>query len=334
MTIKLLLYLAIIIQFIAMFFAVRLVRATKYNAIWVLFIIGFVVLAGERVLQLWMSYGHPVSQTAMVWMDILVSICISVGVVLLDRLVDYIGRLNHHRQMTNRRILTAVLRAEEKTRANFSKELHDGLGPLLSSAKMSLTAISRTEMDGERKEIFDNTLYVVEEALRSLREISNNLSPHVLSDFGLARAIQTFIDRSAALHNVKISFATNLRGDRYNSDIEVIMYRVVCELITNSLKHSGCSNIHLSLSVSGDILELQYGDNGRGFNPQAMMDCGMGLSNINSRVNSLNGQFDIRSSKGKGMTSTVKVNVRGATRLVAPPAAIAEPRPQRKKRKK
>ena len=112
------------------------------------------------------------------------------------------------------------------------------------------------------------------------------------------------------------------------------MYRVVCELITNSLKHSGCSNIHLSLSVSGDILELQYGDNGRGFNPQAMMDCGMGLSNINSRVNSLNGQFDIRSSKGKGMTSTVKVNVRGATRLVAPPAAIAEPRPQRKKRKK
>ena len=119
MTIKLLLYLAIIIQFIAMYFAVRLVRATKYNAIWVLFIIGFVVLAGERVLQLWMSYGHPVSQTAMVWMDILVSICISVGVVLLDRLVDYIGRLNHHRQMTNRRILTAVLRAEEKTRANF-----------------------------------------------------------------------------------------------------------------------------------------------------------------------------------------------------------------------
>ena len=334
MTIKLLLYLAIITQFIAMYYAVRLVRATKYNAIWVLFIIGFVVLAGERVLQLWMSYGHPVSQTAMVWMDILVSICISVGVVLLDRLVDYIGRLNHHRQMTNRRILTAVLRAEEKTRANFSKELHDGLGPLLSSAKMSLTALSRTEMDGERKEIFDNTLYVVEEALRSLREISNNLSPHVLSDFGLARAIQTFIDRSTTLHNVKISFATNLRGDRYNSDIEVIMYRVVCELITNSLKHSGCSNIHLSLSVSGDILELQYSDNGRGFNPQAMMDCGMGLSNINSRINSLNGQFDIRSSKGKGMTSTVKVNVRGATRLVASPAAIAEPRSQRKKQKK
>ena len=334
MTIKILLYLAIIVQFVAMYYAVRLVRATKYNSIWILFIIGFMVLAVQRVLQLWMSYGHPVPMEASVWFDIVVSICVSVGIVMLDRLFDYIDRLNRHRQLIDKRILTAVLRTEEKSRATFSKELHDGLGPLLSSAKISLSALSRTEMDQERKEIFDNTLYVVEEALRSLREISNNLSPHVLSDFGLARAIQTFIDRSAALHNVKISFATNLRGDRYNSDIEVIMYRVVCELITNSLKHSGCSNIHLSLSVSGDILELQYGDNGRGFNPQAMMDCGMGLSNINSRVNSLNGQFDIRSSKGKGMTSTVKVNVRGATRLVASPAAIAEPRPQRKKRKK
>lgn len=334
MTIRILLYLAIIIQFIAMYYAVRLVRATKYNSIWILFIIGFVVLAVERVFQLWMSYGHPIPMAATVWFDIVVSVCVSVGIVLLDRLFDYIDRLNRHRQMTDKRILTAVLRTEEKTRANFSKELHDGLGPLLSSAKISLSALSRSEMDGERKEIYDNTLYVVEEALRSLREISNNLSPHVLSDFGLARGIQTFIDRSSSLHNVKISFATNLRGERYNTDIEVIMYRVVCELVTNSLKHSGCSNIRLSLSVAGDILELQYSDNGRGFNPQAMMDCGMGLSNINSRINSLNGQFDIRSSKGKGMTASVKVNVRGASRLITPPAAIAEPRPERKKHRK
>ena len=334
MTIKILLYLAIIIQFVAMYYAVRLVRATKYNAIWILFIIGFVVLAGERVLQLVISYGNPIPLEATIWFDITVSVCISAGVVLLDRLFDYIDRLNRHRQMTDKRILTAVLRTEEKTRANFSKELHDGLGPLLSSAKISLSALSRTEMDAERRDIYDNTLYVVEEALRSLREISNNLSPHVLTDFGLARGIQTFIDRSASLHNVKISFATNLRGERYNTDLEVIMYRVVCELVTNSLKHSGCSNIRLSLSIAGDILELQYSDNGRGFNPQAMMDCGMGLSNINSRVNSLNGQFDVRSTKGKGMTASVKVNVRGATRLVAQPAAIAEPRPERKKRRK
>lgn len=334
MMICVLLYVAIIIQFIAMYYAVRLVRLTKYNAIWILFSIGFVMLAGERVLQLLMSYGNHISVTALVWLDIIVSLCISVGIVLLNRLIEYIDRLNRHRQLTDKRVLTAVLRAEEKTRSDFSKELHDGLGPLLSSAKISLSAVAKDEIDESRREIFDNTLYVVEEALRSLREISNNLSPHVLSDFGLSRGIKNFIDRSASLHNMKISFVTNLRGERYNTDIEVIMYRVVCELVTNSLKHSGCSEIRLSLTSSGDMLELQYSDNGRGFNHQAVMDCGMGLSNMNSRINSLNGSLDIRSSKGKGMSATVKVNVRGETRMVAQPAAIEKARPERRKNRK
>lgn len=334
MTIRFLLYLAIIVQFVAMYYAVRLVRATKYNSIWILFIIGFMVLAVQRLLQLWGSYGHQMPVITSVWLDIIISICVSAGIVMLDRLIDYIDRLNRHRQLLDKRILAAVLRTEEKSRATFSKELHDGLGPLLSSAKISLTALSRTEMDAERKEIFDNTLYVVEEALRSLREISNNLSPHLLSDFGLARGIRSFIDRTQALHSVKLSFATNLRGERYNTDIEVIMYRVACELVTNSLKHSGCSEIRLTLSVTGDELEMQYSDNGRGFNPQAMMDCGMGLSNINSRINSLNGEFDIRSSKGRGMTATVKVNVRGASRMETPPPAIDKARPKRKERRR
>lgn len=306
--IRVLLYLAIIVQLIALYYAIRLVRVTKYNAIWILFIIGFLVLGVQRVVQLWTNYGHPMPVLTMTWFDIAVSLCVSVGIVLLDKLFIYIDRLNHHRQLMDRRILTAVLRTEEKTRANFSKELHDGLGPLLSSAKISLSALSHSDMTAEQRDIFNNTLYVVDEALRSLREISNNLSPHALTDFGLARGIQIFVDKAAALHKVKISFATNLRGERYDPDIEVIMYRVVCELITNSLKHSGCSEIRLSLSVAGDTLEMQYSDNGRGFDPQAMMDCGMGLSNIASRINSLGGTFDITSTKGKGMRAAIRVN--------------------------
>ena len=331
--IRVLLYLAIIVQLIALYYAIRLVRVTKYNAIWILFIIGFLVLGVQRVVQLWTNYGHPTPVHKMTCCDIAFSLRVSVEILLLDNLSIYTAQLTPPRQLMDRRILTAVLRTEEKTRANFSKELHDGLGPLLSSAKISLSALSHSDMTAEQRDIFNNTLYVVDEALRSLREISNNLSPHALTDFGLARGIQIFVDKAAALHKVKISFATNLRGERYDPDIEVIMYRVVCELITNSLKHSGCSEIRLSLSVAGDTLELQYSDNGRGFDPQAMMDCGMGLSNINSRVSSLNGTFDIRSSKGRGMCASVKVNVRGAERLAPRPAAIETPRPVRAKRR-
>ena len=210
--------------------------------------------------------------------------------------------------MLNKRILTAVLRTEEKARSRFSKELHDGLGPLLSSARMSLSALARDERSPEQKEIIDNTTYVIDEAIRSLREISNNLSPHVLNDFGLARGAQNFIDKSAAMHDVKIRFTTNLRSERFDTDVEVILYRVICELINNSLKHAACSSINLSLSQNGTELALDYTDDGRGFNPQAMMDCGMGLSNISSRINSLGGVFDIASAKGRGMRAAIRVN--------------------------
>ncbi len=175
---------------------------------------------------------------------------------------------------------------------------------------MSLSALAREERTPEQREIIDNTTYVIDEAIRSLREISNNLSPHVLNDFGLARGVQHFIDRSAAMHNVRIRFTTNLRAERYDTDVEVILYRVICELINNSLKHAACTNVNLSLSRAGTTLVLDYSDNGRGFDSKAMMDCGMGLSNIDSRINSLGGTFDIDSAKGKGMHATIRIDTR------------------------
>lgn len=308
MLIKFLLILSILIQSVATVYALRLVRTTKYNSVWILFIVGFSLLSVERLIQLLATSGQYVPRWWFAYLGIVISICLSIGVMYAHKLFKYIARLNRQRVLLNKRILTAVLRTEEKARSRFSKELHDGLGPLLSSAKMSLTALARDGQSAEQREIIANTTYVIDEAIRSLREISNNLSPHVLNDFGLARGVQHFIDRNVALHDVKIRFTTNLRSERYDSDIEVILYRVICELINNSLKHAGCKRINLSLSQNGSELSLDYSDDGRGFNPQAMMDCGMGLSNIASRINSLGGTFDIHSSKGKGMRAAIRVN--------------------------
>ncbi|MEG1621860.1 MAG: histidine kinase [Alistipes sp.] len=313
MLLKILLIIAILIQVVATVFALRLVRTTKYNSVWILFIVGFSLLSVERVIQLIWASGQDLPRELFVWTGFIISIALSIGVMYAHKLFKYIDRLNHQRQLMNKRILTAVLRTEEKSRSRFAKDLHDGLGPLLSSAKMSLTAIAKEQPSGEQRELVDNTAYVIDEAIRSLREISNNLSPQVLNDFGLARGIQNFINKSASIHNVKIRFTTNLRAERYDTDVEVIFYRVICELINNSLKHSGCSEINLSLSQSGADLLLDYSDNGRGFNPKAMMDCGMGLSNIASRINSLNGIFKISSNKGKGMQTSVRVHTKEET---------------------
>ena len=310
MWIKILLVIAIAVQAVASVYALRLVYTTKYNAVWILFIAGFLLLSIERVMQFMLVNGHGVPGIAFAYTGVVVSFCLSVGAMYAHKLFKYIGRLNRQRQLFNKRILTAVLRTEEKSRSRFSKELHDGLGPLLSSAKMSLSALAREQHDDAQRELIDNTTYVIDEAIRSLREISNNLSPHVLNDFGLARGVQHFVSRSAAMHEAKIRFTTNLGTERYDSDVEVILYRVICELINNSLKHSGCASINLSLSQNDGMLALDYSDDGRGFDPQSMIDCGMGLSNIASRINSLCGTFDIVSSKGNGMHAAIRVNTR------------------------
>ena len=222
MLIKILLVIAILIQTVATAYALKLVRATKYNSVWILFIVGFSLLSVERFVQLLMASGQYVPRWWFAYLGIVISICLSIGVMYAHKLFKYIGRLNRQRQLLNKRILTAVLRTEEKARSRFSKELHDGLGPLLSSARMSLSALARDERSPEQKEIIDNTTYVIDEAIRSLREISNNLSPHVLNDFGLARGVQNFIDKSAAMHDDQPPFGAvryGRRGDPLPGDL-------------------------------------------------------------------------------------------------------------------
>ncbi|MFI3278450.1 MAG: sensor histidine kinase [Rikenellaceae bacterium] len=310
MYIKILLIITIIFQSIATIYAIRLIHTTKYNSIWILFIIGFTVLSIERYIQVLEINGVDTNSSIYIWTGIIASIGLSIGVMYAHKLFIYIERLNRQRQLVSRRILSAVIRTEERSRSTISKELHDGLGPLLSSAKMSLSAISHDKSSpGEQREIIENTTYVIDEAIRTLREISNNLSPHILSDFGVNRAIQHFIKQGAAIHNTKIRYESNIKAKRYDSDIEVIVYRVVCEFINNSLKHAGCSAINLTLRQTNTKLIVDYSDNGCGFNPAAVVDCGMGLSNISSRINSLGGELEIVSSEGKGMSATIRIDV-------------------------
>lgn len=308
--VKVLLIIAIIVQIIAVLIAIRLLHRTKYNVIWIMFIVGFSVLSVERYMQIIAFNGHIVPLRTFYFTGFAVSIGLSLGVFYVYRLLNYIDRLDRQRTLVSKRILTAVIRAEEKFRSRFSKDLHDGLGPLLSSVKISLSALEHAKSDDEREALIANTIDVIDESIRSLREISNNLSPHVLNDFGLKRGVANFINKGVALNGVRVCFDTNIGVQRYDKDLEVILYRVVCELINNSLKHSRCTEIVLSLQHSDSLLLLNYSDNGCGFNPNAMMDCGMGLSNISSRINTINGSFDISSVVGEGMSVAIKLNLK------------------------
>lgn len=315
MVLKALIIISIMLQTLATIAAIRLVRLTKYNSIWILLIIGMAAMSVTRYGQYVQTFVDDSTAKApnelYIWLDAVASLCIAVGVLYAHKLFTYIGHLDHQRKLTNKRILTAVLRTEEKFRSRYSRELHDGMGPLLSSAKMSMSVLAKRAEDDENRELIASTSAVIDEAIRSLREISNNLSPQVLNDFGLVRGISNFINKNPQLRTIEMRFDTNLRKERFGHDIEVILYRVICELINNSLKHSGCTKIELDLQLVYDRIYLTYRDNGRGFDTQAVADYGMGMSNLTSRIHSLGGTIEITSQPNKGMAASIVVSTVG-----------------------
>jgi signal transduction histidine kinase len=316
-SIELLLIVTIALQAFAAIVALSLVKHTKYYALWICYALSLGMLIAERYSQLMIIEGDRVSIHFQSWIGIGISISFLVCVICARLLVRHVDRMTLQRRMLENKLMTAVLRTEERSRADISRELHDGLGPLLSSAKMSLSAVSKEGMTEKDKATLRNTAMVIDEAIRSLREISNNLSPHVLNNFGLARGIRNFVDRVVALHGVNVRFNTTLRDERFDSNIEVIIYRVTCELINNSLKHSKCKQIEVALTVDNNRLILDYKDDGCGFSPESVADKGMGISNMGSRVSSLSGVFLLDSSVGKGMSAHAEVSLDG-TKLTAP----------------
>lgn len=316
MALKLLIIISIILQLIAVVVAVRLTRRTKYNIAWILFTIGLVIMSLLRLnefIAIMGGKGLNLPPYSMAWLGVLTSLCFAVGIFYVDTIFDSIRRLNYRRKLTERRILTTVLRTEEKERLYFSKELHDGLGPLLSSARMSLSELAKSPLSEQDTELLRNTQIVIDEAIRSVREISNKLSPHMLNTFGLAKAVNNFINKSISIQsgrNTEIRFDTNLGTERFDPNVEVILYRVIGELFSNSFRHSGATLITLSMQLEDEVITIDYTDNGRGFDPAAVMDTGLGLSNITSRLQSLKGEITIDSHCGEGMKAHITVNTR------------------------
>ncbi len=108
---------------------------------------------------------------------------------------------------------------------------------------------------------------------------------------------------------MRIDFSTNLRNERFDTDVEVILYRVVCELLNNTLKHAEASQVSVSLMYADGLLRLDYRDDGCGFDPAAVTQKGMGIANIHSRVSTLNGFSRLTSKPGQGMKAVVEIQI-------------------------
>src|SRR5512133_238165 len=308
------LFISIVLQIFAASIALRFMKITKYRLSWILLSTSFVLMSVRTFIQLIEYFrGRPSFELMMLdeWMNVLISVMIITGVVLIRELFYSLKRAENDRLRSERRVLNAIINTEETEKKRFAKDLHDGLGPLLSTVKMSLSALTPRVTDPVGKEILANTNHVVNEALNTIREVANNLSPHVLSNLGVASAISTFAAKVNSTRTVSIEFRTNMEGERFETDKEVVLYRAACELINNGMKHSGASKIEIDLHRHQKIITLQYLDNGRGFDTAQLNTeepPGMGIPNIETRVRSVDGVFVLESSKGKGTSALIRVD--------------------------
>jgi signal transduction histidine kinase len=155
---------------------------------------------------------------------------------------------------------------------------------------------------------------VINEAITSIKEISNNLSPHVLSNFGLVSALKNFAHKINQTKAVRIDLTSNMENERFDHNVEIILYRASCELINNTIKHAAAENIQINISKHLRTLTIQYHDDGIGFQPEKIMNNqtdGTGFSNIQSRIKSIHGIFILNSVPNEGTTALIKVKLNG-----------------------
>jgi signal transduction histidine kinase len=307
------LIISFVLQIIAASIALGFMKLTKYRLSWILLSLSFVLMAVRKIIQFFeFFWGTPSYTWQMIdeWLGVIISFMIFVGVILIREIFYSLKRAEADRLKTERRVINAIINTEENEKKRFAKDLHDGLGPLLSTVKMSLSALTGKIKDTHGQEILKNTNHIVNEAIGTIKEVSNNLSPHVLSNFGLSSAISAFTAKINQTKVLEIDFKSNMENQRLEADKEVVIYRAVCELINNSILHSGASRIEIELNKHEKFITLQFYDNGRGFDISKLTledNKGMGISNIETRVKSIDGVFILESNPGKGTSALIKV---------------------------
>ncbi|MDR2414208.1 MAG: histidine kinase [Odoribacteraceae bacterium] len=311
---QIIVYLSLLCQVVATGYAISLVKKTKFNVSWIMFSSGFSLVALYRVFELFPLTGPLADEKfylAKIWLSLIISLVFTVGIFYTRKLFQFLNRLEKIRDETEKRVLSAVIRTEEQERQRFAKELHDGIGPLLSVAKMLLSGLDTLPADSVNEKLKLNLQQVVDEAIDSVREISTNISPHVLNDFGLKEAISSFIKKLRAAEGIDIHFRANIERRRFSYNVEVIMYRVICELINNTIRHAGASTIRMHLHWENDLLQLDYEDNGRGFElSRAIGEGGMGIRNMQYRLKSGNGDILFTGKPGQGMQARAYINAK------------------------
>jgi two-component system, NarL family, sensor kinase len=205
----------------------------------------------------------------------------------------------------------AVIEAEERERKRIAGDLHDGVGQLMSAAKMNLSMVGSelSFANHAQQQAFEKAMALVDEGCREVRTVSHNIMPNALLKSGLSTAIREFINKIDQ-RVIKVNLYTEGLNERIDSKVESVLYRIVQECVNNVIKHAGASQLDISLIKEEKEISVTIEDNGRGFNASDKANFeGIGIKNVQSRVDYLKGTVEWDSAPGKGTVVMVHVPI-------------------------
>jgi len=198
--------------------------------------------------------------------------------------------------------LQSMVNGQETERTRIAKDLHDGLGGLFSTIKMQLSTLKHEEKSLETNELFQKSYELVDNASVEVRRIAHNMMPEVLIKLGLMQAIQELCNSINAGKLMSVSMQSYGMEQRLNASTEMMLFRIVQELLNNIIKHAYATEAIIQFNRDGQRLSVTVEDNGRGFNLADNSGKKAGLESVKSRVNYLNGKLSIDSEKEIGTT--------------------------------
>jgi two-component system NarL family sensor kinase len=201
-----------------------------------------------------------------------------------------------------------LVEGQELERKRIATELHDGLGVLLSATKMQFSVIK--DKSPENSELIQKALRMLEQATGDVRKISHNMMPGLLTKLGFYEAVEDLIDRIDETEGFKAVCSISGSQERLTENREIMLYRIIQEMVNNTIRHAQAKNIVLQISLTNGLMELIYSDDGKGFDFKEKLETkSIGLKSITSRVNFLNGTINIDSAPGKGARYLLKIPV-------------------------
>ena len=226
---------------------------------------------------------------------------------LIDALGIQLGMLIEKKQSEDL-IVASVLETEDRERTRMAKELHDNLGQILMAVSLNLESVKKEigVLSARNQTKLANAVHYLGQAIQESRHLAHTLMPKAISDYGFVLAVQSLVERLG--EDIGFQFYDNLNGERLASKIELALFRVTQEAITNILKHSGANIVTIQLMKYTDVIILTIEDNGIGFKTDESGDF-FGVNSMRNRTHSVSGVFTIESKKGHGTTVMIEIPI-------------------------